>query len=367
MKALAIYPGKGEPHFVDIPEPNIEKPNQVKIKILQVGICGTDKEEISGGRADAPLGSKDLIIGHEMFGKIVDIGANVKSVKIGDYALFSVRRGCGKCTPCNNNRSDMCYTGEYTERGIKQAQGYQTEFVIDDENYVVKIPDQIAHIGVLTEPMSIVEKAINESLAIQLNRLSFDKSDNWLQGKKALVAGLGSVGLLASIVLLLKGADVTGLDIVDDDALKPSLLKSLSGKYINGLKIDTTKIDEKFGEYDFIFEATGIAKLEFQLIDALAINGIYALTGIPGGDRPECILGAEIMRQIVLKNQIILGSVNAAPEHFKLAVDDLSEAYKKWGDKIEKIITNKIPYNKYLESQNDHSHDNIKVVIVWSE
>lgn len=367
MKALAIYPGRGEPHFVDISEPNIEKPNQVKIKILQVGICGTDKEEISGGRADAPLGSKDLIIGHEMFGQVVDIGTNVISVKKGDYALFSVRRGCGKCTPCNNNRSDMCYTGQYTERGIKQAQGYQTEYIIDDEDYVVKIPNEIAHIGVLTEPMSIVEKAISESLSIQMNRLSFEKSEEWLKGKRALVAGLGPVGLLASIVMLLKDAEVTGLDIVDDDTLKPTLLKSLGGKYINGLKIDTAKIDEKFGEYDFIFEATGIAKLEFQLIDALAINGIYALTGIPGGDRPECILGAEIMRQIVLKNQIILGSVNAAPEHFKLAVDDLSEAYKKWGDKIEKIITNKIPYDKYLESQKDHSHDDIKVVIVWSE
>ncbi|HZW40320.1 MAG TPA: glucose 1-dehydrogenase, partial [Ignavibacteriaceae bacterium] len=328
---------------------------------------GTDKEEISGGRADAPLGSKDLIIGHEMFGQVVDIGTNVISVKKGDYALFSVRRGCGKCTPCNNNRSDMCYTGQYTERGIKQAQGYQTEYIIDDEDYVVKIPNEIAHIGVLTEPMSIVEKAISESLSIQMNRLSFEKSEEWLKGKRALVAGLGPVGLLASIVMLLKDAEVTGLDIVDDDTLKPTLLKSLGGKYINGLKIDTAKIDEKFGEYDFIFEATGIAKLEFQLIDALAINGIYALTGIPGGDRPECILGAEIMRQIVLKNQIILGSVNAAPEHFKLAVDDLSEAYKKWGDKIEKIITNKIPYDKYLESQKDHSHDDIKVVIVWSE
>lgn len=365
MKALAIYLGKGEPHFIDIEEPKITGPHQVKLRVLQVGICGTDKEEIEGGRAEAPEGSRELIIGHEIMGRVAETGAEVRSVKTGDYALFSVRRGCGECIPCKNNRSDMCYTGRYTERGIKQAHGYQTEYVVDDEQYVVRIPDEISHIGVLTEPMSIVEKAIDESLCIQALRLPVEKPEQWLKGKRALVAGLGPVGLLACVVLLLRGAEVTGMDIVDEASAKPGLLKELGGEYINGKDVPADKVDDAFGEMDFVFEATGIARLGFQLIDALAVNGIYVLTGIPGGERPECIMGAPILRQVVLKNQIILGSVNASPKHFQMAVDDLLEAEKKWGMALKRIITDKIHYTEYLERSKEHSPDDIKEVIVW--
>lgn len=367
MKALAIYPGKGQLHLTDIPEPGINGPRQVKLQVLQVGICGTDKEEISGGRADAPGESGELIIGHEMLGRVVETGNEVTSVANGGYALFSVRRGCGQCIACTNNRSDMCFTGLYTERGIKQAHGYQTAFVVDDEQYIVSVPDEISEIGVLTEPMSIVEKAIEESLSMQTLRLPFGNNDPWLKGKKALVAGLGPVGLLASVALLLRGADVTGMDIVDKYSAKPVLLEKLGGKYIDGREIPPRSVDEVCGGMDFIFEATGIAKLEFQLIDALAVNGIYVLTGIPGGERPDCIAGAQLLRQMVLNNQIILGSVNASPHHFQLAVNDLAKAYAKWKDLLAGIITSRIPYNEYIKSAEVHSPDQIKQVVVWAE
>lgn len=367
MKALAIYPGKGKLHLTDFPEPSITSPRQVKLQVLQVGICGTDKEEISGGRADAPGNSRELIIGHEMLGRVVETGNEVTGVAKGDYALFSVRRGCGKCISCLNNRSDMCYTGLYTERGIKGAHGYQTEFVVDDEQYIVRVPYEISEIGVLTEPMSIVEKAIEESLSIQTLRLPFENHDNWLNGKKALVAGLGPVGLLASVALLLRGAEVTGMDIVDKNSAKPVLLEKLGGKYIDGREIPPRSVDEVCGGMNFIFEATGIAKLEFQLIDALAVNGIYVLTGIPGGERPDCIAGAELLRQMVLNNQAILGSVNASPHHFHLAVYDLAKAYKKWGQLLAGIITAKIPYDEYIKDAAAHSPDQIKQVVVWAQ
>ena len=171
MKALALVPGTTDVSLRNYPDPQIEKPTQVKMKVLEVGVCGTDREEVKGGRATPPRGSEHLVIGHEMLGVVTEKGAKVTTVRAGDYGVFSVRRGCGKCVACKNNRSDMCYTADYTERGIKGLNGYEAEYVVDEEQYVVKVPPSVRSIGVLTEPMSVAEKAIDEALLIQSARL----------------------------------------------------------------------------------------------------------------------------------------------------------------------------------------------------
>ena len=126
MKAISVVPGTKTLQLVDRPEPSISVPDEIKVRVLRVGICGTDREEAAGGRAQAPPSHKDLVLGHEMFGQVVEIGRGVKQVYPGDYAVFTVRRGCGKCRPCAMNRSDMCQTGLYSERGISGLDGYQT-------------------------------------------------------------------------------------------------------------------------------------------------------------------------------------------------------------------------------------------------
>lgn len=367
MKAIAIVPGTTEVSLVDVEEPVIKGADEVKIKICQVGICGTDREEVSGGRADAPSGKRELIIGHEMFGEVVEVGKGVSKVKKGDYGVFIVRRGCGKCKACLKGRSDMCFTGEYTERGIKGADGYQAQYVVDKEQYLVKVPAAMKEIGVLTEPMSVAAKAIDEAMIIQRARLKyFDDEPNWLQGKKALIAGIGPIGLMAAFALRLRGAEVIGMDIVDENSLRPQLLKQIGGHYVDGRKVQTTDLDDVCGESDFIFEATGIAKLQIQLLDALAINGIYVATGIPGGDRPTTIEAASLLQQLVLKNQVFLGSVNASLHHYAIAVDDLYACLQKWPDAIKATITGKIPYQQYNKALHQHSADEIKVVVDWS-
>src|SRR5438045_2674105 len=111
MKAIAVIPGTTTLHLVDRPEPSIHAPDQVKVQVLRVGICGTDREEAAGGRALAPANQKELVLGHEMFGRVVSVGKAVTRVKPGDFAVFTVRRGCGHCLPCGMNRSDFCRTG----------------------------------------------------------------------------------------------------------------------------------------------------------------------------------------------------------------------------------------------------------------
>lgn len=366
MKAVALDTREHQIHIIDAEEPQIEQPDQVKVKVLEVGICGTDREEAAGGRADAPPGERDLIIGHEMLSEVVEVGSKVSKFKVGDLAAVTVRRGCGKCSSCALNCFDMCYTGLYTERGIKERNGFQTRFVVDEERYIVKLPAHIRDIGVLTEPTTVVEKALDEAAKMQAQRLPQEKDPRkWYEGKKALVAGLGPIGLLGAMVLRLRGAEVYGLDIVPPDSSRPKLLEKLGGHYQYGKEIQISDLASSCGQIDVILEATGIPQINFDLLSVLGVNGIYVLTGVPGTSRAISVDGATIMRTLVLKNQVMFGSVNAGFMHWEMAVEDLAAAKERWGDVIGQIITHRVPYEKANDLLLEHPTDEIKAVIRW--
>ena len=241
MKAIAVIPGTRTLRLVDRPEPSIAESDEIKLRVLRVGICGTDREEAAGGRAKAPPSREDIVLGHEMLGQVVDVGRAVTLVTPGDYALFTVRRGCGRCRSCAMNRSDMCQTGVYSERGIWALDGYQTEYVVDREQDPVRVTPNVAAVGVLAEPFSIVEKAISEAVHLQLTRLpDSGTSLDLLSGKRCLVAGLGPVGLLAALSLRLRGAEVWGLDVVDAATPRPAWLGLIGGRYLDGRQIAIT-------------------------------------------------------------------------------------------------------------------------------
>jgi len=288
---------------------------------------------------------------------------DVSKVARGDYAVFTVRRGCGVCEPCLNDRADMCFTGNYEERGIKALHGFETQFVVDDEAFLVRVPSGTRSVGVLAEPMSIVQKAVTESIRIQSTRLPLDES--WISGATAVVAGIGAIGMLAVIALRLKGVSVIGVDIVADDSKRAQLLRQLGGQYINANKIDISKLDDAFGQIDFIFESAGVAQLGFDLIDVLGTNGIYVMTGIPHEGKPICFPGAQAMAQMVLKNQVILGSVNASTQHFETGIGDLGKAKERWGDLIDSLITTRVSYFDFEKALHQRSEDDIKTVITW--
>ncbi|HTR80876.1 MAG TPA: glucose 1-dehydrogenase [Bacteroidota bacterium] len=368
MKALALVPGTKTVRMADRPEPQLSKPDEIKLKVLRVGICGTDREEVAGGRSRAPEGSNDLVIGHEMLGRVVEVGKDVRRVKPGDLAVFTVRRGCGKCTSCLMNRSDMCSTGDFSERGIWGMDGYETECVVDKEQYVVYLSPELGATGVLTEPTSVVEKAIDESVRLQTARLpDAPSTPDWLHGRRCFVAGLGPIGLLGAMVLRLRGAEVYGLDIVDGGSARPRWLEDIGGKYIDGRKVPVNNVASAVGPMDLILEAAGIPSLDFNLLDALATNGVYVLTGIPGGDRPLQIPGAMLMRQLVLKNQVIVGSVNAGRDFFQMAADDLARADLIWKGYVDKLITHRYACTDFAKAFGEHPQDEIKSVIEWAQ
>ncbi len=366
MRAIAITPGVAGARLIDRPEPILTAPDEIKLRVLRVGICGTDREEISGGRAQAPAGAAELVIGHEMLGQVTEAGAAVRRVRVGDHAVFTVRRGCSACANCALGRADMCQSGAYQERGIQALDGYQAEFVLDRESNVIRVPPELEPVGVLMEPLSIVEKAIDEALLLQRRRDPVAAvTPDWLFGHRCLVAGLGPVGLLAGLVLRLRGGEVFGTDVVPADNPRPQWLTRLGGQYVNGRDLSPAQIAQKFGGMDLILDASGVASVEFNLLDALAFNGVYVLTGIPGGDRPLQIGGAQLIRQIVLRNQIMCGSVNAARGHFQMAADDLAIAHLRWPGLVAGLITHRHTPAAFVAAQAPPPGA-IKEVVEWS-
>jgi glucose 1-dehydrogenase len=367
MKAVVLSPGTTTIRLADVPEPGLASAEDVKMRVLRVGICGTDREEARGGRAMAPNGGSELVIGHEMLGRVTETGSAVTRVKPGDLAVFTVRRGCGDCLPCRMNRSDMCLTGRYRERGIWGMDGYQAEYVVDSQQYAVRVPQELEGIGVLTEPLSVAEKAIDEAVRLQASRLpGAAVTANWLHGRRCLVAGLGPIGLLAALALALRGADVFGIDIVDPDSARPRWLQHIGGSYVDARQVPPDRVESILGDMELVLEATGVASLEFDLLDALGVNGVYVLTGIPGGTRPLQVQGSELIRRLVLDNQVMVGSVNASPSHYQLAVDDLAHARLRWGDHVERLVSHHVPFEEFREALARDNPQDIKVVLEWA-
>ena len=204
-------------------------------------------------------------------------GSSVTRVKAGDYAVFTVRRGCGECASCLMNRADMCQTGKYRERGIRGLDGYQTEYVVDQEQYVVQVPAELEPVGVLMEPLSVVEKAIDEALRVQTVRCpDAATTPDWFHGRRCLVAGLGPVGLLAAMVLRLRGGEVYGLDVVDSKHRPPEMAGQHRRALYRRPQVPADQVEKKIGGMDFILDASGIAALEFNL------------AGCAGAERDVC-------------------------------------------------------------------------------
>jgi glucose 1-dehydrogenase len=154
--------------------------------------------------------------------------------------------------------------------------------------------------------------------------------------------------------------------VVDSNTARPKWLSNIGGHYIDGRQVPADQVEKKIGGMDFILDASGIAELEFNLLNALGLNGIYVLTGIPGGDRPLQISGAELIRQLVLDNQVMVGSVNAARGHFQMAADDLAKAHLRWGAQIASLITQRYSCDQFAELMHNHKPDAIKEVVEWA-
>lgn len=338
MKAISVFPGKPDSvHIAEMPKPGLDQvPNGrgVLVKVLRVGVDGTDKEINAAEYGAAPDGYDFLVIGHEGFGRVEAVGPNVSEVKPGDYVVATVRRP-GKSIYDVIGTNDMTTDDTYYERGINLRHGYLTEYYVDDVEFIVKVPQGLKQVGVLLEPTTVVEKGIYQAYEIQ-RRLKV-----W-RPTRAAVMGAGTIGLLGTLILRLRGLDVTTFARSNKPYLNADLVEELGARYVSTKDTPLLDAAKQHGPFDLILEATGSSSVVFDSMQALAKNGVLVLTSVTGGDRKIEVPADRINLDFVLGNKVMVGSVNANREYFELGVRDMSQAEAEYPGWLNKLLTDPV-------------------------
>jgi glucose 1-dehydrogenase len=345
MQAVAAIPKKKEVTIVDHPRPLLASDDEVIVKSLDVGICGTDREICTFVYGDPPYGSDYLVLGHESLGVVQELGSAVEGFKPGDLVVPSVRRPCvhDHCAPCRADLQDFCATGDFVERGIKMSHGYMTEFYAEREKYLNPVPANLREVAVLVEPLTIVEKAMTQVWPTQ-SRLPWVRhhGENGRptgKGLNAVVLGAGPVGILGAMKLKSEGFNTFVYSRSKAPNLKSELVESLGIPYISALETPLEAFSDRVGNIDLVYEAVGVSSISYRVLSILGLNGIFVFTGIPS-PKPAIELEADvIMRNVVLKNQVVVGTVNADQGSFVAAIKDLNVFMNLWPEALKALIT----------------------------
>ncbi len=334
MKAVAVFPRKpNSVHLADIARPAVH-PGSVLVEVLQVGVDGTDREINEGLYGEPPLGSEFLVIGHESYGRVVEVGPGVRMPAVGDYVVATVRRP-DDCINCRAGEYDMCIQGDYTERGIKGRHGYLSEFYVETPEYLVNVPPMLRDIGVLLEPLSIVEKGITQAFKIQQRLV-------W-KPQRALVLGAGTIGLLATMALRLRGLEVITVARTRKPNPRAAIAEDAGSRYLSSRDEPVAGLDETYGRFDIIFEATGYSPLAFEAMDVLGNNGVLILSSVTGGDQRVEVPTDRFNLEMVLGNKVVVGTVNANRRYFERGVVDMQHAEEHWPGLLARFITHRVP------------------------
>ena len=347
MRAITVEPKKaGTARLEEVPEPD-PREGSVLVEAIAVGVCGTDVEIAEGKYGWAPPGHDRLILGHESLGRVLDPGPS-GSLKKGDLVVGIVRRPDGvPCPACAVGEWDMCRNGQYTERGIKEIHGYMSERWRIEPEYAMKVDSSLGLLGVLLEPMTVITKALEQVVAV--GHRSF-----W-EANTVLVTGAGPIGLLAACSARLKGKEVHVLDRVEN-GLKPELVRALGATYHSGSVMDLDF------EPDVIIECTGVGAVIADTFQKIGSGGVVCLTGVGQGGRSGYAV-ADVSAKVVLKNNVIVGSVNANKRHWYKASQALAQADRAW---LSRLITRREKPEDFRKAL-DRKPDDIKVVIQFSE
>ncbi|KDN73467.1 theronine dehydrogenase [Streptomyces olindensis] len=346
MRAVTVRPGtKDSVEVREVPDP-APAAGELVVDGLAMGVCGTDKEIVRGEYGSAPPGRAWLVLGHESLGRVREAPPG-SGFSAGDLVAGVVRRPDPEpCGACARGEFDMCRNGRYTERGIKELDGYGAEAWCVEADYAVKLAPHLERAGVLMEPTTVVAKAWE-----QVERVG---GRSWFEPRRVLVTGAGPIGLLAALLGTQRGLDVHVLDRVTDGP-KPGLVRDLGATYhARDIEQVVTAVCP-----DVVIEATGANEPVLASLTGTAPYGVVCLTGVsPAGRRMTVDAGA-INREIVLQNDAVVGSVNANPRHYRQAADALAEADLSW---LERLITRRVPLERATEAFTPRP-DDVKVVV----
>ena len=349
MRALTVAPSVAHSaRLENIPDPP-RSDGAVLVRTLALGVCGTDREIVSGEYGWAPPGEKRLVMGHESLGRVQEAPADSGFTE-GDLVVGIVRRPDPvPCPACAVGEWDMCRNGRYTERGIKERNGFGSDYFRVEPEFLVKLNSSLGAEGVLVEPTSVVAKAWDHTERIGRRARGFDP-------KTLLVTGAGPVGLLAALIGAQRGLDVHVLDNRDSE-LKRLLVRELGGAFHLGTlaELDSFKPD-------ILMECSGAPVVVRDVLGRTASAGIVCLVGVsPPGHAFDVDVGS-LNRTMVLDNDTVFGSVNANRQHYEDAVDALQRADKSW---LARLITRRVPAEQFTLALAPQP-DDIKVVVDFS-
>jgi len=345
MKAVAVYPAQRAINIIEVPEPRISAPNQVKLRMIEVGVCGTDKDICAFSYGTPPPGKDHFVLGHESLGEVVESGAGAEDLRTGDLVVSTVRLPCpdANCAACRAGHQDFCTTGHYREHGIKDLDGFMAEFVVEERHNLHPVARELRDVAVLVEPLTIAEKALIEVREIQ-ERLPWGSGAH-----RAVVLGAGPVGLLGAMALVNAGFETWVYSRSPKPNASADVAEGVGARYLSSEQISVEQMAEQVGNIDLVYEAAGAPQFAFEVLKHLGSNAIYVFTGVPRGERTVEFDTERIMYNLVLKNQVVLGVVNAGPEAFDNAVRDIGVFARRWPKAVHSMITRRFPMEEFLD------------------
>jgi len=351
MKAGVVKPGeKDSARLMEMDMPVISS-GQALVRLLKLGIDGTDIEINRGEYGEAPPGKDFIVLGHEAVGQIENPGTT--KLDKGDFVVPMVRRP-DKCADCQRGQLDMCIEGHYLECGIKGAHGFLREYLAEDGDFLVPVPKELWSIAVFTEPTSVALKGIEQ--AIEFHNRSVNPINI------AVVLGAGPLGLLTTALLKLRGYSTYTLDIVPRSSVKAQLVESIGAHYLDGNESPVVSLPDKIGNLDLVMEATGNSTVAFQAMSALGTNGVLCLMGVSTGQKPLEVNASCLNMQMVLGNKVVFGTVSSNRGHFERSVQSLVRIEENWPGWLSSLITRRLRLDEFAEGLLP-APDNIKTVI----
>jgi threonine dehydrogenase-like Zn-dependent dehydrogenase len=353
VKAIvAEPPKKNSARLAEVPEPHAES-GEVLLQTQCVGIDGTDREISEGVYGVPPEGSSYLVLGHEAIARVHELGKNVQGFAKGDSVVPTVRRPCKEnCLNCRNGETDKCLTGNYFEHGIFKLHGFASEYAVCEADFLVKVPSNLEDIAVLLEPLSIAENAVSQIFRIQ-ERMSW-------KAERAFVNGAGPLGLLATLILRLRGLEVSTAATRGNESLKARIVRSTGGSYINISENPMTSFPRKF---DIVMEATGKVSAAIEALNLLGPNGVMCFLGIYR-EQIACQEFGKVLTSMVLGNRLMFGSVSSNKNHFEMSIKDAVETKAKFGNVMSMMITERLSPENYAGAF-EPDRETIKTIICF--
>ncbi len=375
MKAVAAFPGSSQPQLVTLPEPPEPQAQQVLCRSLQLGICGTDREILSAARPMCPPGEEFLVLGHESLARVEALGPEAAGrLQVGDLVVPVVRRP--KDSPAQlaippqhaprwiDRRVDMLPMQAYVERGIVHLHGVSCSWWLDEPQYLWKVPAAIQDVAVLTEPLAVAAKAVNEAQLLQQARLG---QDVWQEHPpRVLITGLGPIAFACLVIARARNWPCTVWGRDEPDSSRAMLAQDWGARYLRGELPREVLDDVEASGFDLLLDCTGAEEVIVRMARAVASCGVIVWLGSrqqPGG--PELVV-TELIRVGLVRNHIHLGCVNAAPRDFEEALQVLQRLAPTHRPLLKQLMTEQVSLEESLELFHRRRRGTIKAVVEFA-